>query len=188
MTIDTKKREQEFVERVEKLAPGELSALRRGCGARDPVEGRCPWLVGEIRGAAKEPVAFLLASLLAQYSTATIRARGHCGQGNFGATWKRAIAGTESDSIKRRLHILLDCEYDPDTGEGDLPYRLRQMVRYAASKGVGVDWTQLLRDLKFWNHPEKGAQKRWARSFFASEPRIDEVQINPEEGPQDHAD
>jgi CRISPR type I-E-associated protein CasB/Cse2 len=82
---------------------------------------------------------------------------------------KKAIAGTDSDSIKRRFHILLDSDYDPFTGDGDLPYRLRQMVRYAASKGVGVDWPQLLVDIKFWNHPEKHSQKRWARSFFANE-------------------
>lgn len=188
MTAKAKTREQEFVERVEKLDPGELAALRRGCGARDPVEGHCAWLVGEIRGVAKEPVAFLVASLLAQYSTATIRAKGHRGPGDFGASWKRAITGTDSDSIKRRFHILLDSEYDPNTGDGDLPYRLRQMVRYAASKGVGVDWAQLLLDLKFWNHPEKRAQKRWARSFFANEPRNDEATTDPEEGAQDHAD
>lgn len=188
MTAETKTREQEFVERVEKLDPGELAALRRGCGARDPVDGRCPWLVGEIRGAAKEPVAFLVASLLAQYTTATIRAKGHRWQGNFGTTWKRAIAGTESDSIKRRFHILLDSEYDPDTGDGDLPYRLRQMVRYAASKGVGVDWARLLFDLKLWNHFEKRVQKRWAHSFFTQEPRDGEATTDPEEGTQDHVD
>lgn len=195
MTAETKTREQEFVERVEKLDPGELAALRRGCGARDPVEGRCPWLVGEIWGAAKEPAAFLVASLLAQYSTAKIRAGAHRlkiggnnAEGNFGVTWKQAISGTDSDSIKRRFHILLDSEYDPDTGDGDLPYRLRQMVRYAASKGVGVDWAQLLLDLKFWNRFEKRTQKQWARSFFASDPRSDEAQTNPEEESLDHAD
>ncbi len=195
MTAETKTREQEFVERVEKLNPGELAALRRGCGARDHVEGRCPWLVGEIRGAAKESVAFLVASLLAQYSTTKIRAGAHRlkvggnnAAGNFGVTWKQAISGTDSDSIKRRFHILLDSEYDPDTGDGDLPYRLRQMVRYAASKGVGVDWAQLLLDLKFWNHFEKRAHKRWARGFFASDPRNDETPTDPEEGTEDHVD
>lgn len=188
MTTDTKTREQEFVTRIERLEPGEMAALRRGCGARDPVEGRCPWLIGEIRGAAREPVAFLVASLLAQYSTTTIRAKGHRLDGNFGVTWKRAIAGADSDSIKRRFHILLDADYDPVTGEGDLPYRLRQMVRYAASKGVGVDWPQLLLDLKFWSRPEKRAQKEWAHSFFSNEPREDEAQTDSEEEPQDNAD
>lgn len=168
MTVE-KTREEEFIERVERLDTGQLAMLRRGCGERDPMEGRCPWLVGLVYGAASEATAFLVASLLAQYKTAEIRAGRHRLDGDFGLTWKRAIAGTDSASIQRRFHILLDAQYDPHTGDGDLPYRLRQMARYAASKGVGVGWPALLVDLKFWNHPEKHVQKRWARTFFAAE-------------------
>ena len=187
MKAEEKTSEQAFIERIEKLDPGQLAALRRGCGARDPVEGRCPGLHGIIHGAAREPVAFLVASLLAQYSTATIRAKGHRLEGNFGVTWRRAIAGKDSESIKRRFHILLDADYDPYTGDGDLPYRLRQMVRYAASKGIGVDWPQILVDLKFWNHPERHSQKRWARSFFANE-RPDDAATIPKGETTNHAD
>ncbi|MBI4774288.1 MAG: type I-E CRISPR-associated protein Cse2/CasB [Deltaproteobacteria bacterium] len=171
MTTSEKTPEGEFIERIERLDTGELAMLRRGCGERDPVEGRCPWLVGLIHGVASEATSFLVASLLAQYKTADIKTGHHCIKGNFGLTWKRAIAGTDSKSIERRFHILLDADYDPWTGDGDLPYRLRQMVRYAANKAQthGVDWPMLLTDLKFWNHPEKRVQKRWARSFFGNE-------------------
>ncbi len=161
--------QEEFIARIERLDTGQLAKLRRGCGERDPVEGRCPWLLGLIHGVAGEAAAFLVASLLAQYKTADIRAGRHRGRGNFGATWKRAVAETGSQAIRRRFHILLDSEYDPWTGDGDLPYRLRQMVRYGVSKGVGVDWPTLLVDLRFWNHPDKPVQKRWARSFFGHE-------------------
>jgi CRISPR type I-E-associated protein CasB/Cse2 len=187
MTAETTTPEQAYIEWIENLDPGHLAALRRGCGERDPVEGRCPWLHAGIRGVATEPVAFLVASLLAQYSTAKIRVGAHrlnpAAEGesrNFGDTWKRAIAGTDSDSIKRRFHILLDSEYDPTTGDGDLPYRLRQMVRYAASKGIGVDWPQLLIDLKFWSQPDKRVQKSWARRYFANEPREGEAKTDLE--------
>lgn len=169
MTTTERSREEEFIERIERLDTGELAMLRRGCGERDPVEGRCPWLVGLIHGVASEATAFLVASLLAQYKTASIKTGDHHIEGNFGITWKRAIAGTDSESIKRRFHILLDADYDPWTGNGDLPYRLRQMVRYAASKGIGVDWSTLVTDLKFWNRPEKHVQKRWSRGFFGNE-------------------
>jgi len=169
MTVVEKTPEQQFVERIEKLDTGELAMLRRGCGERDPVEGRCPWLIAHIYGVASEPTAFLVASLLAQYKTSDIRVGNHRIEGNFGITWKQAVAGTDSESIRRRFHILLDADYDPWTGDGDLPYRLRQMVRYAASKGVGADWPTLLIDLKFWNRPERYVQKRWAGSFFGSE-------------------
>lgn len=169
MTTAEKTREKKFIERIERLAAGEVAMLRRGCGERDPVEGRCPWLVGLIHGAASEATAFLVASLLAQYKTVDVKVGRHRIEGNFGVTWKRSIARTDSESIKRRFHVLLDAEYDPWTGDGDLPYRLRQMVRYSVGKGVGVDWPILLTDLKFWNNPEKRVQKRWARSFFGDE-------------------
>jgi len=161
--------EAAFIERIEGLEAGELASLRRGCGERDAVEGRCPWFIREIQGAARPPVTFLVASLLAQYKTSDIRQGRHRLSGNFGATWKSAIRGTDSDSIKRRFHILLDAEYDPRTGDGDLPYRLRQMVKYAAVKGFGADWPRLLKDLRGWNNPEKYVQKAWANTFFANE-------------------
>ena len=179
MTTTEKTREEEFIERLERLDPGELAALRRGCGERDPVEGRCPWLHGLIYGVASDATAFLVASLLAQYKTSVIKTGGHHQAGNFGITWKRAIVGTDSESVKRRFHILLDSEFDPRNGDGDLPYRLRQMVRYAVSKGVGVDWSVLLTDLKFWSYPGKRVQKRWARSFFANE-SIEDTQLSQE--------
>lgn len=169
MTTETKSREEAFVERMEQLGTGELAMLRRGCGERDPVEGRCPWFLSHIHGIATEPVAFLLASLFAQYKTSDIRAGRHRIHGNFGTTWKLAIAGSDSESIKRRFHIALDAGYDPRTGDGDLPYRLRQMVRFAASNGIGVDWPLLLKHLRSWDAPTKWVQKDWARSFFTNE-------------------
>jgi len=169
MTTTENTREEEFIERIEKLDTGELAMLRRGCGERDPVEGRCPWLIGLVYGVASEATAFLVASLLAQYKTADIRAGRHGIDGNFGLTWKQAIAKNDSESIKRRFHILLDADYDPWTGNGDLPYRLRQMVRYSAGRGVGVDWPALLKHLRGWDSTAKWVQKEWARSFFSKE-------------------
>lgn len=165
-----KTKEQEFIERVEALDSGKLAVLRRAVGARDPIEGRCPWLVALVQGATSEAIATLVASLLAQYSNADIRAGRHRLVGDFGHTWRKAISGKSTESISRRFNVLLGCDFDPYTGEGDLPYRLRQMVRYAVSKKVGVDWPQLVADLRSWNHPDRFVQKRWARSFFASEP------------------
>lgn len=179
MTTTEQTKEEAFIERIEKLDPGELAALRRGCGERDSVEGRCPWFHGLVYGVASEPTAFLVASLLAQYKTSVIQSGGHRLKGNFGITWRKAIAGTDSESIKRRFHILLDSEFDPRTGDGDLPYRLRQMVRYAAAQGVGLDWPELLRHVRSWNSPEKWVQKAWARAFFVNE-RPEDAPSNPE--------
>lgn len=169
-------RETEFITRVESLGSSELAQLRRGCGERDPVEGRCPWLIGLVYGVSSEATAFLVASLLAQYKTVDIRAGRHHLEGDFGLTWKKAIAGSSSDSIKRRFHILLDASYEPQTGNGDLPYRLRQMVRYAATKGIGVNWPLFLKHLRGWNSPEKWVQKKWAESFFGNDSSNDNTE------------
>ncbi len=156
-----------FVGRVEGLGNGELAQLRRAAGDRLGDRSELLWFAGYTRSERTEAVDFLVATLLAQYSTVTIKSGAHRGKGDFGATWKRAIGLSTSDSIKRRFHILLDSDLAWD-GSGDLPYRLRQMVRYAAAKGVGVDWAQLLRDLQNWPYLERRPQKRWARSFFSS--------------------
>jgi len=169
MTDISTNREEEFIQRIEKLNSGQLAALRRGCGKRDPVDGRCPWLIGLMHGIATEATAFLVASLLAQYSTSAIRIGKHRFNGDFGETWKTAITGKNSESLRRRFHILLDSEFDQMSGEGDLPYRLRQMVRYAAAAGVGLNWSKLLIHIRSWNSPTKWVQKTWARSFFGNE-------------------
>lgn len=175
-----KDRENDFIERIERLGSGELAQLRRGCGERDPVEGRCPWLIGLVYGVSSDAAAFLVASLLAQYKSTDIRAGRHRSQGDFGLTWKKVVAGSSSESLKRRFHILLDSEYDTFTGEGDFPYRLRQMVRYAAGKGIGIDWPLLLKHVRQWNSREKWVQKKWAGSFFITDITEDTTQI-PEE-------
>lgn len=161
-----------FVERVEKLDNGALAQLRRAAGDRLHERPELLWFAGVTRGPESEGVDFLVATLLAQYSTATIRARGHRANGNFGRTWKLAIGPAPSESIRRRFDILLNSDLAWDGG-GDLPYRLRQMVRYAAAHGVGVDWPQLLRDLRRWPYAEKRPQKEWARSFFSGTPDSD---------------
>ncbi|MDX9803965.1 MAG: type I-E CRISPR-associated protein Cse2/CasB [Dehalococcoidales bacterium] len=174
MVNNTNVDEEKFINRIERLDAGKLAMLRRGCGARDPVEGRCPWLIELVHGVSSEPVAFLVASLLAQYKTADIKAGNHRIKGNFGLTWRYAVQRTDSESIKRRFHILLESYYDPYSGDGDLPYRLRQMIRYSSGKNIGVDWPRLLADLKYWNNPEKTVQKNWARNFFSNIPEQNE--------------
>ena len=156
-----------FVGRVERLGNGELAQLRRAAGDRLGDRTELLWFAGRTRGERTEAGDFLVATLLAQYSTVDIKSGAHRGKGDFGATWKRAIGPAPSDSIQRRFHILLDSDLAWD-GSGDLPYRLRQMVRYAAAKGIGLDWPQLLKDLGGWGHPSRYIQKRWARSFFSS--------------------
>ncbi|MHA1253498.1 MAG: type I-E CRISPR-associated protein Cse2/CasB, partial [Candidatus Helarchaeota archaeon] len=90
--------------------------------------------------------------------------------GDFGKTMRlvRNRAGTES--INARFAALLDSDFDIVGniyyGGGALAFKLRQCIKLANSHEIGVDWYQLLKDLKFWTHPSKFIKKRWARSYF----------------------
>jgi len=82
--------------------------------------------------------------------------------------------------IERRLRLLLDTHMEAD-GQGDLPFRLRQVVKLVLDKGKGlsagtgeslINWDALLRDLRDWDDPDKNksSQKNWAKAFYAYRP------------------
>ncbi|HHX43049.1 MAG TPA: type I-E CRISPR-associated protein Cse2/CasB [Chloroflexi bacterium] len=84
--------------------------------------------------------------------------------GNLGAALLRARSPQNERGLDRRFEMLLDAD------EGQLPFRLRQTVRFLQSNRVPVCWPQLLRDLLGWNHPERYVQKAWARAYYAPVP------------------
>lgn len=67
--------------------------------------------------------------------------------------------------FERRLRLLLDAELTWD-GQGELPFRLRQCVRFVLSGKVGIAWPQLLYDLWCWNWPSRPARREWAQAFY----------------------
>lgn len=82
--------------------------------------------------------------------------------------------------IERRLRLLMDSHMEAD-GSGDLPFRLRQVVKLVLDKGKGlaigtsdslINWDALLWNLRDWDDPEKNksAQKNWAKSFYGYRP------------------
>ena len=72
--------------------------------------------------------------------------------------------------FERRLRLLLDAELTWD-GQGELPFRLRQCVRFILSGEVGIAWEQLLYDLWRWNWPSRPARREWAQAFYG-DPRL----------------
>jgi hypothetical protein len=81
------------------------------------------------------------------------------------------------------MAILLDSEFDLidgyQPGGGEMAYRLRQCIRLADSKEVGVDWTKLIKDLIFWTHPGKNVKKRWANSYFGyASPQVNDKETS----------
>lgn len=67
--------------------------------------------------------------------------------------------------FERRLRLLLEAELTWDS-QGELPFRLRQCVRFVLSGKVGIAWPQLLYDLWRWNWPSRPVQREWAQTFY----------------------
>ncbi|MEW5895661.1 MAG: type I-E CRISPR-associated protein Cse2/CasB [Candidatus Omnitrophota bacterium] len=84
------------------------------------------------------------------------------------------FSNEQSPSVERRFIAILDAD------EGQLAYRLRQMI--ALLKDYPIDFVDLLRDLLFWNHPDKLVQIKWAKIFYRNSVESNEAEtINEKE-------
>jgi CRISPR system Cascade subunit CasB len=167
-----------FVAELEKLTtPGRedrasLARLKRAAGRTLAESGslmsffyrRLPPTVG---GRSVEESYFLIATL---FPFAPRRWSGDLGDS---LRLLRSQAGVNEEGVDRRMAALLDAVYV------ELPFRLRQVVRLLAQHDLPLDWRRLLEDLRWWDHPDRWVQKRWARSYFGS---IDRAERS------DHAD
>jgi CRISPR system Cascade subunit CasB len=116
---------------------------------------------------ARRAIAYLVAGLMA-WSRGT-----EPGDGDMGAACARLRSASDSGSIERRFLDLLDADRDA------LPHRLRQMVALMASKSITPAWSELIRDLAAWDHPDRYVQQRWARSFYRSDAEADDDETSP---------
>ncbi|MGH2966461.1 MAG: type I-E CRISPR-associated protein Cse2/CasB [Solirubrobacterales bacterium] len=159
--------ERTFVARLERLVErgdrGTLAALRRGLGDRGGgfetllALGR---LLPEEVSEHDERTFTRLGALFAS-TTGGHRTRGQP-PGDLGASLGRLVAIRSEASVRPRFLALVG------TAETDLDPHLRRVVALLDSDGIGIDWAQLLHDLRAWNHPERVVQRRWSRSFARS--------------------
>jgi len=146
-----------------------LADLRRGLGKEPGAEPRMfpyvvPWLpqhnTGDVRPWQTDRLernCFLVASLFGAHPLSWPPGRE---PRNFGVSFSLLANRHEAASVERRFLALLQTHYD------DLPKRLRHCVTLLRSWEVPVDWAELLRDLRWWDHPEHRVQRAWARSFY----------------------
>jgi CRISPR system Cascade subunit CasB len=154
-----------FVTELEKLVtPGRedrasLARLKRAAG-RPLAESSLlmPFfyrrLPAAVRGRGLEECYFLIATL---FPFAPRRWDGDLGES---LRLLRERPGAHEAGVDRRMAALLEA------ASHELPFRLRQMVRLLAQHDVPLDWRRLLEDLRWWDHPERRVQRRWARSYF----------------------
>lgn len=152
-----KEQSKQFITRLSQLDAGELAMLRRNAGNTLAQSRGAYGLFYRLLPALLESraeVYFLVASLydLNRFNL----------PGNFGQTMRQVKKLSGSANVDRRMAILLDSSMDG----GELGYRLRQCVKLATSRGVGINWEQLLLDLLQWHYPSKQVQKTWAKSYF----------------------
>lgn len=167
---------------------GRLAVLRRSAGKPLAQARGVSWiydLLNRFGGLYGEEAVFLTAALLAFDQPFLENAPYPPQTGSLGRTLAvlKNQSGVKLESLERRFGTLLDADYDPRTGEGGLPPRLRQTVKLVVSKEVGVDWPLLLCDLRDWNDSDKLVQKRWARDFYAPNAPAEEFPGETKETP-----
>ncbi|MHB1295321.1 MAG: type I-E CRISPR-associated protein Cse2/CasB [Anaerolineae bacterium] len=146
-----------FCERLVALDAGARARFRRCAGRSLAEAGEALGLFYSLLPSGVKPYQegtfFLVATLSALADGG--------GVGDLGMLLARARTPKNAKGLDRRIATILDAD------ESQLPFRLRQAVRYLRSSRVAVDWPLLLNDLLYWQHPDRFVQKQWARSYYA---------------------
>jgi CRISPR system Cascade subunit CasB len=83
---------------------------------------------------------------------------------NLGHSFARLSSTLAEESVERRFSALLVSNRD------ELADRLRAAVGLLRAREVPIDWTQLLRDLRWWGTERRSVERAWARSFWSPVP------------------
>lgn len=97
---------------------------------------------------------------------------------SFGATCRRIATDNGRDrdipeSFERRFRRLLAC----DSAE-DVAGQLKAWVRFAAAKGIGVNYERLFNDLAYWEQSKDEIRIRWATGFWPARRDADEPTVS----------
>lgn len=181
--------EQSFVSYLEELADredrGALATLRRVVG-RSPAEvpaanryvdrfvDQHRLANPKISALRVEAAYYMIASLFASHPVSAPPA----GRRNFGASLAQLKREGGEPGIDRRFAVLLDSHEDE---LGDHLAHLVGYLKSAEGAPIGVDWTQLLRDVLRWGHPDRLVQRGWARAFWTKpeEQTVGAIQPSP---------
>lgn len=167
---------QALIDRLWKLERAELAELRRSLAFEAGNYPRVYRIVQEFTkhasGRFEEDMFYFVAGLFALVERPTPdKPIPHLETRNLGLSIAELfVVRRKSKSIEDRFIALLDADTD------QLQYRLRQMVALLKDTAP-IDWSELLRDLKYWNTESKTTQRRWAKSFYR---HINTVSETPE--------
>lgn len=70
---------------------------------------------------------------------------------------------SENESIEMRFMALLASD------RADLSIHLRHAVSLVAASGVRIDWNDLYKAIRFWDHEKDFVRRQWAREFWGKQ-------------------
>jgi CRISPR system Cascade subunit CasB len=144
-----------FIDRLQNLDAGGRARLRRMAGQQIGEAQEIGYFFSLLPPGVplyQEQAYFLVATLFPMAESGST--------GNLGHALQQARTAKNKKGLDRRVRYLLDSD------DLQLPFRMRQTVRFLQSCRVRVDWTGLLEDLLMWDTPTRPVQRRWARSYF----------------------
>lgn len=155
-----------------------LAALRRGLGkppgqAPEMFPHLVPWIPRNA-STEEESALYLVASLVALHP----QPLGQHGQGqptNMGFSYAQLRNRTGSGSEEARFVAMLNAERE------DLDHHLLRAVSLLRAHQVGWDWAQLIRDLRWWSHPNRRVRRAWAGAYWAREADVMKPAVKPDE-------
>ncbi|MDD4079927.1 MAG: type I-E CRISPR-associated protein Cse2/CasB [Eubacteriales bacterium] len=148
-----------FVARLKTLPVADRTALKRSLGLplqeADAKAAAAFYKVYQRNSAWDEDVCFITACAAAAFH--------NCGGPEKEFALRLREMGAQSTGVENKLLQLLDIPRKP---ENYFAVKLGRLLRQTLSKGLNVDFAQLLRDLLQWEHPSRFVQLKWARDFY----------------------
>ena len=173
---DKWKKETDFITYLDNFIKkndlGALAALRRGLSgtpgtAFEMYKYLVPWVGDSSRWESQ--VFYLVASLFAWHQISW-RQDEEQEFSNLGSSLRILKNVSNADSLERRFLTLLNADRE------DLHVHLKQLFGLLVAKGIPVNFVQLIKDLKNWNHESHYVQQAWANEFWNDRP------INKDDG------
>jgi CRISPR type I-E-associated protein CasB/Cse2 len=138
---------------------GKMSALRRGLIDNPRMHVDAWPVIADLGGDIRNPSHIAVAAFYATHPEES-NAR------NFGETCRIISTGSDNkliDSFETRFRRLL-----ASNEVEDVIAQLRSWVRFAESKGTGINYESLFLDLHFWPWSAERTRVQWAASFWKS--------------------
>lgn len=164
--------ETRFLEHLQQFVPqdtpegfrkgnrGALAALRRGLGRKPGTEIAMYPFVGSWVGSKSDRDAepfFLVASLFALHPKHDPNLR------SLGESFSKLFRESSSpESLEHRFTALLNADRE------ELHIHLRHAVSLLKSKGIAINYAQLIRDIRWWGERGSGTRRTLARDFWTS--------------------